>query len=87
MRDYILSNDIVKLGEGKLIRGHIVVIVGSRHIITCAMDPSGHLDNKYHLINDDDESESDEFGSFDSDEVRAFDEILKDMRVGGRKRS
>ena len=86
MRDYILSNDIVKLGEGKLIRGHIVVIVGSRHIITCAMDPSGQLDHKYHLIEygEESESESDEFGSFESDEIKALDDMVRDME---RKRA
>ena len=50
-----------------MIRGHIVVIVGSRHIISCAMDGSGKLYDEHHLIGDEDSD--DEYGSVDFDDI------------------
>jgi hypothetical protein len=76
LKDYILSADIVELAGGLLIRGYIVVIVGSRHIITRAMNRSGELDHKHYLIGDD--NSDDEYGSVD------FDDIDIDVMVSGQ---
>ena len=74
----------MKLGEGKMIRGHIVVIVGSRHIICCDMDGSGKLDEEYHLIGEEGIYSDDEFGSFDADDVD-IDAILSKQSSSAQK--
>jgi hypothetical protein len=51
------------------------------------MDHSGQLDHKYHLIADDEESESDdEYSSFDSDKTEAIDDIFDKLSSGALKR-
>jgi len=55
------------------IRGYVVIIVGSRHIITRAMNGSGKLGHKHYLVGDDNgndkDSSDDEYGGNDFDGV------------------
>ena len=52
LRDYIMSPQVTQrvLNEGLEMRAHLVIIVGSRHILLWDMDKDGNLAAKPHLV-------------------------------------
>ncbi|KAN0086818.1 putative AAA-ATPase domain containing protein [Elaphomyces granulatus] len=53
LRDYITSAEVRrKLKEGLLLRAHLVVIVGSRHILMWDVDDDGELTNEPYLVHE-----------------------------------
>ena len=51
LRGYITSTEVVKKVKdgGFLLKAHLVVIVGSRHILVCDMDRNGKLADPDHI--------------------------------------
>jgi hypothetical protein len=52
LRDYIKSPQVTQrvLNEGLEMRAHLVIIVGSRHILLWDMDKDGNLADEPHLV-------------------------------------
>ena len=52
LRNYIKSHEVTQqvLNEGLEMRAHLVIIVGSRHILLWDMDKEGNLAGEPHLV-------------------------------------
>jgi hypothetical protein len=52
LRDYIRSHEVTErvVNEGLALRAHLVIIVGSRHILLWDMDKDGNLADKPRLV-------------------------------------
>jgi hypothetical protein len=51
MKDYVTSNEVKKLkDEGPLLKAHLVIVVGSRHILVWDVDSNGELIGTSELV-------------------------------------